>query len=494
MKIARSRPAVRRALLAALLSGAASPLAAQTTKMPSTLAFGSGYLDVPVASVLPHLALTGTLSGFRVSLDQGVVIDPFTGEIIGSGPERREWFFDGSVALGLFDRLEVGTTLQSFNGSDSGGNIWGAFGRLAVLRPQDQGVGLAAGLQYVSAPSWDDNVSYQPPRLRFPDRRFREDLFDGPDADDDIQTQLTFYGVASAMLRGFESDWFPDHDVTLSAGWGNGIFNEGERLDFYRYTDSEGWFVGGAAHIQVAGASLLNVMGEWNGFDLNFGTQLDVSGLRVGAHVLGANYWADVGEYRSTKFGFLVSGCLDLSGSGSFRCRPALMARAVPDTVRLPAPPPDTVRITVQAPAPPPVQQPAQPPQPTGTPVSICLATGEVAQVLVTAQGDTLVGPGRVSIRQLRPGVVFAGEYADGRDWFVADRPVTFEQRTYLKAGNEVSLDCAAIERVGDFMGVPLYANRGATRPLQQLYVPVRPGVWQAYQTGLPATRGRLRR
>jgi hypothetical protein len=158
----------------------------------------------------------------------------------------------------------------------------------------------------------------------------------------------------------------------------------------------------------------------------------------------------------------------------------------VPDTVRLPAPPPDTVRITVQAPAPP----PAQPQLPTGTPTDLCLATGEVVQVLITAQSDTLVGPSRVSIRTLRPGVVFAGTYAEGRDWFVADRPITFEQREYRKAGSEVRLECPNITRVGDFMGVPLFVTRDATRPFQTLYVPVRPGFWQAYQSGLRQTRG----
>jgi hypothetical protein len=484
MKIVRSSSGAALGLLAAVVLSA--QVAAQTTKMPSTLRYGSGYLDVPVASVLPHLAVTGTFSGFRLDLDRTVITDPSFGTIIGSGPERREWLFDGSVALGLFDRVEIGTTLQSFNDSDSGGNIWGAFGRVAVLRPEEQGIGLAGGLRYVSAPSWDDNRSYQPGRLGFPDRRFREDLVDGPDPDDDIQTELTFYGVASAMLRGLESDWFPDHDFTISAGFGNGMFAEGERLEFYRYVDSEGWFVGGATHLKIGESTLLNVMGEWNGFDLNFGAQLDLNGIRVGGHVLGANYWAEVGEYRSQKYGFLVSACLDLSGGGSILCRPQLMARAVPDTVRLPAPPPDTVRITVQAPAPP----PAQPQLPTGTPTDLCLATGEVVQVLITAQSDTLVGPSRVSIRTLRPGVVFAGTYAEGRDWFVADRPITFEQREYRKAGSEVRLECPNITRVGDFMGVPLFVTRDATRPFQTLYVPVRPGFWQAYQSGLRQTRG----
>jgi hypothetical protein len=485
MKIARSSPGWALGLLIAALV-VAKGLDAQTTKMPSTLRYGSGYLDVPVASVLPHLAMTGTFSGFRVDLDNTLVTDTRTGAIIGSGPAHREWLYDGAIALGLFDRLEVGTTLQSFNDSDSGGNIWGVFGRLAVLRPEEQGIGLAGGVRYVTAPSWDDNVEYQPPRLGYPERRLRENMFDGPDTDDDIQTEITFYGVASALLRGLESDWFPDHDFTISAGWGNGMFGEGERLEFYRYVDSEGWFVGGATHIQLGEGRLLNVIGEWNGFDLNFGAQVDFSGIRVGGEVLGANYWANVGELRSHKYGFLVSACLNLSGEGSILCNPELMARARPDTVRLPAPPPDTVRITVQAPAPP----PAQPQLPTGTPASICLATGEVVQVLVTAQSDTLVGPSRVSVRTLRPGVVFAGEYAAGREWYAADRPVVFEQREYRRAGNEVSLECPNIVRVGEFMGVPLFATRDAQRPFQMLYVPVRPGFWQAYQAGLRATRG----
>jgi hypothetical protein len=72
----------------------------------------------------------------------------------------------------------------------------------------------------------------------------------------------------------------------------------------------------------------------------------------------------------------------------------------------------------------------------------------------------------------------------------VADSPINFEQREYRKSGGEVALQCPNIMRVGEFQGVPLFVTRDATRPFQTLYVPVRPGFWQAYQTGLPATRG----
>jgi hypothetical protein len=188
----------------------------------------------------------------------------------------------------------------------------------------------------------------------------------------------------------------------------------------------------------------------------------------------------------------LASTCLNLSGDGSFLCKGQLMSHEPSDTffVRLPAPAPDTVRIQ----SPPQIQTRVDtvrvaPPLPVGTPANMCLATGEVVQVFVTAQGDTLVGPTRVSVRTLRPGIVFAGEYSEDHNW-PADQAVTFERRSYRKSGNELRLECPNIVRVGEFMGVPLFADRTATRPYQTLYVPVRPGIWQAYQTGLPATRG----
>jgi hypothetical protein len=147
--------------------------------------------------------------------------------------------------------------------------------------------------------------------------------------------------------------------------------------------------------------------------------------------------------------------------------------------VQLPAPPPDTVVVTQQV----------QPPLPEGTPTQICLATGQTTTVYITPQGDTLVGARRVSVTELGP-VVFAGEYAAGRPWFVADEPIPFQQREYRRSGGEISLNCANIRQVGEYMGVPLFADANATAPFATIYVPVRPGVWQAYQTDLAAVRG----
>ena len=44
--------------------------------------------------------------------------------------------------------------------------------------------------------------------------------------------------------------------------------------------------------------------------------------------------------------------------------------------------------------------------------------------------------------------------------------------------------------RIGEHMGVGLFAMRNADRPFETIYVAVRPGIWQGYQSGLRRTRG----
>jgi len=140
--------------------------------MPGTLRYGSGLLDIPVAWVLPHMALVATWSGFRVSVSETSVPDR-PGESVPPGGRYERWFSDGSLALGLFGRAEVGATLQHFAGEDRGGKMLGAFGRLALLRPGDRGLGLAAGLRYLTSPSFGggEPAELQPNRLGYPDRR-----------------------------------------------------------------------------------------------------------------------------------------------------------------------------------------------------------------------------------------------------------------------------------------------------------------------------------
>lgn len=159
-----------------------------------------------------------------------------------------------------------------------------------------------------------------------------------------------------------------------------------------------------------------------------------------------------------------------------------LRNRTETEVVELPPPPPDTIVVEREV--------AVEPELPEGTPTQICLATGENVTVYITPQGDTLVGPRRVSVSQLGAGVAFAGEYAESRAWFINDDPIEFEEIEYVQSGGDVNLDCANIMQVGEYDGVPLFADVGSERPFETLYVPVRPGVWQAYQTDLSEVRG----
>lgn len=454
------------ALVAAMTALTGGQLAAQTS-MPSTLRHGSGYLDNPAASALPHMAFQATYSGFWVNLDQTVVTDA-QGNATGYGPGVDQFYGDASLSLGLFDRAEIGASVQSLNDETAGGNLFGVYGRVQLLRPTDQGLGVAVGARYNNSPEYANG---EPNRLGYPDQRFTSGIYGSPD------TNLSLYVVGTSFIRGFEVDWFPQNDITLTGGYGTGMFQEGgePENEFYRYTDTGGLFGAASWNIMLGDNAGLQVITEWNGWEANVGAQVDMGGLRIGAHMLNAFNDVDQTTYRSRKFGLLAS--VGLCGGGL--CGPQFIERPEPEVIQLPAPAPDTVVVTREvAPAP-----------PTGNPTNICLATGQDVRVLLTAQGDTLVGEDRVSIRTLRPGVVFAGTYADGRDWYTNDSDVRYENRNYSKSGNPVSLECANIMRVGEHMGVPLFANRSAERPFETLYVPVRPGQWQAYQT-LRGTRG----
>ena len=439
----------------------ASGVAAQTTKVPSTLRHGSGLIDIPVAGVLADRALTVTYSGFWTSNDTDVTTDA-SGNITGTEAFPGGWNSDLAVARGLFDLFEFGLNLQSLSDTEEGGTLWGGFGRLSILSPQTQPIGLAVGGRYSSSPDFGDGIAYAPNRLGRADRRLRGQL-----GSREIDTGFSFYTVAGWDLPGLPSSFLPDHDFSFTVGWGNGLFKEADRLEWYASGDSGGWFAGVAWNLELAESRMLTFMSDYNGFDWNVGTQLDLNGVRLGTHVLGVNHSSNTTVYRSSKFGLIAS--VALCGGGL--CRPSLRDRPDPDVVVLPAAPPDTVVVTrIQT-----------PPPPAGRPGTLCLSTGDGVEVLLTPAGDTLVGPSRTPLSELRPAMVLAGVYAEGRAWFEADDDVTFEQRTYGKFGAAVRLDCGDIRQVGEHLGVPLFSTGTGGTPPEILYVPVRPGVWQPY-------------
>jgi len=343
----------------------------------------------------------------------------------------------------------------------------GAFGRLALLRPGPGGPGLAAGLRYLTSPSFGDGESgdLQPNRLGYPDWRVSRKAAAGGE----FGGNLSPYLVGTAVLPGFAAGPAP-YDVTLHLGWGGGLFSAGRELDFYRDADSGGLFAGAAVHLGLGGGRLLNLMAEFNGFDANAGVQIDLGGVRVGAFALGLQH-DGTSTFRSRKFGALAS--VAFCGARRGLCRGE--REPAPDTVTLPAPPPDTVVIVRET-------GPGAAEAPAGTPETLCLATGIGVEVRITAYGDTLAGPSWTSIGDLRPGLVFAGSYAEGREWFIAGEPLRVAGREYVRTDEDSRLNCDDIVRVGDYGGVAVFADRTAVPPFETVHLPLRPGTWRAYR------------
>lgn len=130
------------------------------------------------------------------------------------------------------------------------------------------------------------------------------------------------------------------------------------------------------------------------------------------------------------------------------------------------------------------------PPLPDGRAAMVCLASGQNTEIRVSAAGDTLIGPRRVRMADLGPNVGFLGSYAAGTPWFVGDEALTFERRQYSKFGQPEARDCRTMRIVGEYRGVNMFAETNAASPFQALYVPVRPGVFQPYQTQVGRVRG----
>lgn len=149
-------------------------------------------------------------------------------------------------------------------------------------------------------------------------------------------------------------------------------------------------------------------------------------------------------------------------------------------------PPPDTVvRLDTIT-----ITREVEPPLPEGRLATICLANGQNVDIRISSAGDTLVGPRRVALGDLPPTIGFLGSYAGGEEWFVDDEDVTFENRSFSKFGQPASRDCRGMKIVGDAHGVNLFAEVSASSPFEILYVPVDPGVFQAYQAQVGRVRG----
>lgn len=70
--------------------------------------------------------------------------------------------------------------------------------------------------------------------------------------------------------------------------------------------------------------------------------------------------------------------------------------------------------------------------------------------------------------------------------WFQESGVVEFNGREWILQGEPVS--DPGVERVGEFQGMPLYAEVGVTPPYNELFIPLEDDQWQMLQEASPAT------
>jgi hypothetical protein len=102
------------------------------------------------------------------------------------------------------------------------------------------------------------------------------------------------------------------------------------------------------------------------------------------------------------------------------------------------------------------------------------------AHVLIAANGDTLVGSQRVSIKTLQPAINFAGAYAADHAAFTTDT-LRFEKRVYRRSGVAQKRVCDELKMIGSYDGVPIFAEITAREPLTTVIIPLKPGIFQDY-------------
>ena len=90
-----------------------------------------------------------------------------------------------------------------------------------------------------------------------------------------------------------------------------------------------------------------------------------------------------------------------------------------------------------------------------------------------------------VPLSDVGPGLVFAGAYAGNAFWYQNDDVIVFEGADFGKSEDTFPVDCSQVLRVGIYQGVPVFAVVSASRPLDVVFIPVRPGVWHRYERGL---------
>jgi uncharacterized small protein (DUF1192 family) len=266
------------------LGALASPLAAQQT-YPQTLYWGAGLVDIPVAWVAPlsgDFALNYSAKTFEKG-DQTITKINYNDQL------NSQLTFSISV----FGRVEAGVAFYSSNPE------YGFFGQALVLNEEDYRgrpggwfiPSIAFGFRgigpYGQIDRFGIGYSLLPPDPGSPNYRHVADSIH-----EEFDVTPTVYGVGtkSFSLADIRSGW-PDVNLSISIGYGNGLFSDdGELGDAYAKNSTGGLFGGLKVDFTPTPNTVLSLMAENNAWDYNVGASLDWRGMRAGL------YWTELGS------------------------------------------------------------------------------------------------------------------------------------------------------------------------------------------------------
>jgi hypothetical protein len=265
------------------LGALASPLAAQQT-YPQTLYWGAGLVDIPVAWVAPlngDFALNYSAKTFERG-DQTITKINYNDQL------NSQLTF----SLSGFGRVELGVAFYSSNPE------YGFFGQALVLNEEDYRgrpgswfiPSIALGFRgigpYEQIDRFGIGYSLLPPDPGSPNYRHVADSIH-----ERFDVTPTAYGVGtkSFSLADIRSGW-PDVNLSISIGYGNGLFSDdGELGDAYSKHSTGGLFGGLKVDFTPTPNTVLSLMAENNAWDYNVGASLDWRGMRAGL------YWTELG-------------------------------------------------------------------------------------------------------------------------------------------------------------------------------------------------------
>jgi len=268
------------ALGAAIAVGIAPSALSAQESFPQTLYWGSGLIDIPVAWVSP---ITGD---FAIN---------YSGKTFETDPDEPKINYSESInsqlvlSMSLWGRAELGFAAYSNNPE------FGLFGRGLLINEADfrerGGVArwlipsIALGARNVGSYDKIDRFglgySLLPPNDGTPNYRHEVDSLHR-----NFDTGPTFYGVAtkSFSLNEVRGGW-PDIGLSLSVGFGNGLFEDDGGIVGYSEHDMNGLFYGGSVSFAPAANSELTLMVENNAWDYNIGASFNYRGVIAGLYL-----------------------------------------------------------------------------------------------------------------------------------------------------------------------------------------------------------------